>query len=72
MFNPNAFFSILRGATWYYNGIYILFKYFASFMGYEDDILEVISKGMDIKDLVEIVIWRYDHWPQFFFKMSVV
>ena len=37
------FFSLLRGAIWYYNAIYILFKYFSSFIGYEDDILEVIS-----------------------------
>ena len=29
------------------------------------------GKRMDIKDLVEIVILRYDHWPHFFFfKMS--
>ena len=37
------FLSLLRGAIWYYNAIYILFTYFASFIGYEDDILEVIS-----------------------------
>ena len=44
VFNPNAlFFCFLRGAAWYYNAIYILFTYFASFIGYEDDILEVIS-----------------------------
>ena len=44
IFNPNAFFlSFLRGATRYYNAICILFTYFASFIGYEDDILEVIS-----------------------------
>ena len=42
IFNPNAFFSLLRDATWYYNAIYILFIYFASCIGYEDDILEVI------------------------------
>ena len=36
------FFSLLRGAKWYYNAIYILIKYFASFIGYEDDICEVI------------------------------
>ena len=30
-------------ATWYYNAIYILFNYFASFIGYKDDILDVIS-----------------------------
>ena len=43
MFNPNAFFSLLWGATWYYNTIYILLTYFASFIGYSDEILEVIS-----------------------------
>ena len=31
-----------------------------------------IKKGMDIKDLVEIVIWRYNHWPRFFLKVFVV
>ena len=25
-----------------------------------------LLKGIDIKDFVEIVILRYDHWPQFF------
>ena len=39
----NSFFSLLRGATWYYNAITILFIYFASFIGYEDDILKDIS-----------------------------
>ena len=44
IFNPNAFFFfLLTGATWYYHAIYIVFTYFASFTGYEDDILEVIS-----------------------------
>ena len=43
IFTPNAFFSLLRCATWYYNDIYILFTYFAYSIGYEDDILEVIS-----------------------------
>ena len=38
------FFSFLRGATSYYNATYILFTYFGSFIGYEDDILKVISK----------------------------
>ena len=37
------FFSLLRGATWYYNAIYILLPFFASFIDCEDDILEVIS-----------------------------
>ena len=37
------FFSLLRGATWYYSATFILFLYFASFTGYEDDILVVIS-----------------------------
>ena len=37
------FFSLFKGASWYYNAIYILFTYVASFIGYEDDILEVIS-----------------------------
>ena len=40
IFNPNAlFFSLLR----YLNAIYILFTYFASCIGYENDILEDIS-----------------------------
>ena len=44
IFNPHAFFFfLLAGATWYYNVIYIIFTYFASFTGYEDDIYEVIS-----------------------------
>ena len=30
-------------ATWYYNAIYIVFTYFASFTSYEEDIFEVIS-----------------------------
>ena len=33
----------MRVAIWYYNVSYILFTYVASFIGYEDDILEVIS-----------------------------
>ena len=41
--NPNALFlSFLRGAIWNYNDIFKLFTYFASFIGHEDDILEVI------------------------------
>ena len=44
LFNPNAFFLfILTGAIWYYHAIHIVFTYFASFTGYEDDILEVSS-----------------------------
>ena len=44
IFNPCAFFFfLLTGATWYYHAIYIVFTYFASFTGYEDDIFEVIS-----------------------------
>ena len=32
IFNPNAFFLfLLTGTTWYYDAIYILFTYFASF-----------------------------------------
>ena len=31
------------GSTWYYYDIYIVFTYFASFTGYEDDIFEGIS-----------------------------
>ena len=42
--NPHAlFFFLLTGATWYYHAIYIVFTYFASFTGYEDDIFEVFS-----------------------------
>ena len=36
-------FFLLTGATWYYQAIYIVFTYFASFKGYEDDIFEGIS-----------------------------
>ena len=36
-------FLLLTGATWYFLGIYIVFTYFASFTGYEDDIFEFIS-----------------------------
>ena len=44
IFNPHAFFFfLLTGALWYYHAIYIVFTYFASFLGYEDDILKVIS-----------------------------
>ena len=44
MFNPcELFFFLLTGATWYYHAIYIVFTYFASFTGYEDDIFEFIS-----------------------------
>ena len=43
MFNPLAFFFyLLTGATSYYHAIYIVFPYFASFTGYEDDLFEVI------------------------------
>ena len=41
--NQYAFFSLLRCVTWYNNAIYILFTYFASFIGFEDDIVEGIS-----------------------------
>ena len=44
LFNTNAiFFFLLTGATWCYHAIYIVFTYFESFTGYEDDILKVIS-----------------------------
>ena len=44
IFYPNAFFFfLLTGAIWYYHAIYIVFTYFASYAGYEDDIFEVIS-----------------------------
>ena len=44
IFNQNAFFFfLLTGATWYYLTIYIVFTYFASYTGCEDDIFEVIS-----------------------------
>ena len=44
IFNLNAFFFLLlTGATWYYHTIYLVFRYFASFTDYEDDIFEVIS-----------------------------
>ena len=38
----SIFFTLLRGATWYYNAIYILFTYSASFIGFADDFLQVI------------------------------
>ena len=38
-------------------------------MSYSSNIPSSVgAKGMDIKDLVDIVILRYDHWPQFFFE----
>ena len=44
IFNLNAFFFfLLTGATWYYHAVYIVVTYFASFTGFEDNILEVIS-----------------------------
>ena len=44
IFNPYAcLFFLLTGATCYYHDIYIVFKYFASFTGYTDNIFEVIS-----------------------------
>ena len=43
-FYPSAFFFFLfTNASWYYHAIYIVFKCFALFTGYEDDIFEVIS-----------------------------
>ena len=42
IFNPHAFF-FLPFAKWYYLAIYIVFTYFASFRGYDDDILRDIS-----------------------------
>ena len=33
----------MTGTISYYNAIYIVFTYLASFKGYEDDIFEVIS-----------------------------
>ena len=76
IFNPNVFFSLLRGATWYKNTIYILFTYFASFIGYEDDILEVISNlhvpgakfgrksflKLNFAEFMEFVFFQV--WPQ--------
>ena len=42
--NPCAFFFfLLTGATWYYQVIYKVFTYFASFTGDEANIFEVIS-----------------------------
>ena len=43
------FFFLLTGASLYYYDIYILFTYFASFTGYEDGVLEVIS-SLHIKE----------------------
>ena len=44
IFDPWAFFFfLLTGATWYYYAIYVVFTYFASYTGYENDICEVIS-----------------------------
>ena len=34
---------LLIGTTWYYFAIYIVFTYFASFTGYEDNIFKVSS-----------------------------
>ena len=42
LFNPGALFLFLfTGATWHYHAIHKVFTYFASFTGYEDEILEV-------------------------------
>ena len=44
IFNPHGFFFFLfTGATWYCHAFCIVFIYFASFTGYEYDILKVIS-----------------------------
>ena len=48
IFNPCAFFFfLLTGTAWYYHAINMVFTYFASFTGYEDDISEVISNLHD-------------------------
>ena len=43
IFNPNAFFFFLLTGylKGYYHAIYIVFTYYTSFAGYEDDILEL-------------------------------
>ena len=42
--NKTAFiFSFFTVDIWYYHAIYRVFKYFASFTGYKDDIFKVIS-----------------------------
>ena len=42
LFKPNSFFLfLLIGDSWYYHAIHIVFTCFASFTGYEDEILEV-------------------------------
>ena len=44
IFKPCAFFFfLLIGDTWYFHAIYVVFKYFSSFTGYEDDIFEGTS-----------------------------
>ena len=45
---------VLTGATWYYKGINIVFKWFESFTGYEGDIFQVIFLFPRSK----IYIWR--------------
>ena len=48
IFNPNAFFIFfLTVAIWYYHAIQRVFKYFASFTAYEDDIFYVIYYSHD-------------------------
>ena len=43
IFNPHAFFFFLStGATWFYYDIYIVFTYFVSLTGYENDKSKVI------------------------------
>ena len=43
IFNPCAFFFfLLTCSRRYYHATYIVFTYFASFTGYQDDIFEVI------------------------------
>ena len=48
IFNPDAFlFFLLTGAIWCFHAIYVVFTYFASFTGQEDDFLKLFLIYID-------------------------
>ena len=63
IFNPNVFVSLLRGATSYYNAIYILLTYFASFIGYADHIT--------LLKLFLICTFKKPNLADIFFKFAI-
>ena len=69
IFNHRAFFFfLLTGASWYYHAIYIVNTYFASFTGYEDDILKLFQFQIKFAHS-RIYIWRkiWQIWQKIFF-----